>query len=49
MPSDATRVGVARVDEWAEIRARSRVEALEKIAAGDGKRLRRKGGKIVDA
>jgi hypothetical protein len=49
VPSDVKRTGIQQVGEWTEIKAVSRVEALKAIDAGDGKRLRRKGGKIVEA
>jgi hypothetical protein len=40
VPSDAKRVGIERVEEWVEVRAVSRVEALKAIDAGEGKRWR---------
>jgi hypothetical protein len=36
LPTDAKRIGVERLDRWDEVRAVSRVEALQKIAAGEG-------------
>jgi hypothetical protein len=49
VPSDVRRTGIERVPEWIEVRAPSRVEALQKIDAGGGQRFKWTGKKIVEA
>jgi hypothetical protein len=45
-PSDTKRLGIKAVDSWTEVRARSRREAVQKIAEGEGTPMERVKGKV---
>lgn len=48
-PQDQARTGLEFVEEWVEVRASGRVDARERIAAGEGTTYRRtKGGKVKE-